>query len=83
MLSAELKAFYTAARLGSVTQAAKKLGLSQPTVLAQADLAKPPAELPEDSEQHLIKNDFAWASKERDRMLGEWRKRHDGKSAKQ
>lgn len=35
MLSAELKAFYTVARLGSVTQAAKKLGLSQPTVTTQ------------------------------------------------
>ncbi|MCY1299982.1 HTH-type transcriptional activator CmpR [compost metagenome] len=32
---AELKAFYTVARLGSVTQAAKKLGLSQPTVTTQ------------------------------------------------
>ncbi|MET3717127.1 LysR substrate-binding domain-containing protein [Pseudomonas sp. PvP001] len=35
MLSAELKAFYTVALLGSVTQAAKKLGLSQPTVTTQ------------------------------------------------
>lgn len=35
MLSAELKAFYIVARLGSITQAAKKLGLSQPTVTTQ------------------------------------------------
>lgn len=35
MLTAELKAFYMVARLGSVTQAAKKLGLSQPTVTTQ------------------------------------------------
>ncbi|OWJ90962.1 LysR family transcriptional regulator [Pseudomonas sp. A46] len=35
MLSAELKAFYRVARLGSITQAAKKLGLSQPTVTTQ------------------------------------------------
>ena len=35
MLSAELKAFYMVARLGSITQAAKKLGLSQPTVTTQ------------------------------------------------
>ncbi|MGH8352095.1 MAG: LysR family transcriptional regulator [Pseudomonas sp.] len=35
MLSAELKAFHMVARLGSVTQAAKKLGLSQPTVTTQ------------------------------------------------
>lgn len=32
MLAAELKAFYTVALLGNVTLAAKKLGLSQPTV---------------------------------------------------
>lgn len=35
MLSTELKAFYMVARLGSITQAAKKLGLSQPTVTTQ------------------------------------------------
>ncbi|MDE1168431.1 MAG: LysR family transcriptional regulator [Pseudomonas sp.] len=35
MLSAELKAFYMVARLGSITLAAKKLGLSQPTVTTQ------------------------------------------------
>ena len=35
MLSAELKAFYMVARLGSITLAAKKLGLSQPTVSKQ------------------------------------------------
>lgn len=35
MHSADLKAFYMVARLGSITQAAKKLGLSQPTVTTQ------------------------------------------------
>ena len=35
MLSAELKAFYRVAQLGSMTQAAKKLGLSQPTITTQ------------------------------------------------
>ncbi|MGG5287896.1 LysR family transcriptional regulator [Pseudomonas shirazensis] len=35
MLSSELKAFYMVVRLGSITQAAKKLGLSQPTVTTQ------------------------------------------------
>ena len=35
MLSAELKAFFMVARLGSITLAAKKLGLSQPTVTTQ------------------------------------------------
>lgn len=35
MLISELKAFYQVAQLGSITQAAKKLGLSQPTVTTQ------------------------------------------------
>ncbi|SCX66071.1 aminoethylphosphonate catabolism associated LysR family transcriptional regulator [Pseudomonas sp. NFACC32-1] len=35
MLSAELKSFHMVARLGSITHAAKKLGLSQPTVTTQ------------------------------------------------
>ncbi|SDS03492.1 aminoethylphosphonate catabolism associated LysR family transcriptional regulator [Pseudomonas oryzae] len=34
-MSSELKAFYQVAQLGSITQAAKKLGLSQPTVTTQ------------------------------------------------
>jgi DNA-binding transcriptional LysR family regulator len=38
VLSAELKAFYMVARLGSITLAAKKLGLSQPTVTTQIRL---------------------------------------------
>ena len=35
MLCAELKSFHMVARLASITQAAKKLGLSQPTVTTQ------------------------------------------------
>ena len=51
-------------------------------VLAQPGIAKPQTELPADYEQRLIKNDFAWASKNRDEILAEWRKRYDGKSEK-
>jgi len=48
----------------------------------QPGIAKPQTELPADYEQRLIKNDFAWASKNRDEILAEWRKRYDGKSEK-
>jgi len=30
----------------------------------------------------LIKNNFAWASENRERILAEWTKRYDGKSEK-
>ena len=30
----------------------------------------------------LAKNDFAWAAKNRDRILAEWNKRYDAKSEK-
>ena len=51
-------------------------------VLAQPGIAKPQTELPADYEQRLIKNDFVWASQNRDQILTEWRKRYDGKSEK-
>ncbi|MCY1496017.1 hypothetical protein D9M68_299360 [compost metagenome] len=49
-------------------------------VLAQPGIADRFQELPADYEQRLIKNDFAWASENRERILAEWRKRYDGKS---
>jgi iron(III) transport system substrate-binding protein len=49
-------------------------------VLAQPGIAERFQELPADYEQRLIKNDFNWASENRDQILAEWRKRYDGKS---
>jgi iron(III) transport system substrate-binding protein len=49
-------------------------------VLAQPGIAERLPELPTDYEQRLIRNDFAWASENRDKVLAEWRKRYDGKS---
>ena len=36
--------------------------------------------VPGDVEAMLMKNDFAWAAANRDRILAEWSKRYDGKS---
>jgi iron(III) transport system substrate-binding protein len=52
-------------------------------VLAQPGIAERFPELPADYEQRLVKNDFAWASENRDKILAEWRKRYDGKSEPQ
>jgi iron(III) transport system substrate-binding protein len=51
-------------------------------VLAVPGIAKPDALLPADYEKRLIRNDFTWASANRDRILGEWSKRYEGKAEK-
>ena len=43
-------------------------------------IAKPLEYVPADIEQLLIKNDFAWAAENRERILAEWTKRYDAKS---
>src|SRR5438270_12050539 len=49
-------------------------------VLAMPGMAKPLEFVPADYEQRLIKNDFAWSAKNRDKILAEWLKRYDGKT---
>ncbi len=49
-------------------------------VLAMPGIAKPLDFVPADYEQRLVKNDFAWSAKNRDKILAEWTKRYDGKS---
>jgi iron(III) transport system substrate-binding protein len=39
-----------------------------------------PEGYPKNPEKQLIKNDFDWAAKNRDRILTEWSRRYDGKS---
>ncbi len=39
-----------------------------------------PEGFPADPTKQMIKNDFDWAAKNRDRILAEWTKRYDGKS---
>ncbi len=51
-------------------------------VLAIPGIAKPDPLLPADYEKRLIKNDFKWASANRDRILAEWSKRYEGKAEK-
>ena len=51
-------------------------------VLSVPGKAKPVPNFPADIEKKMIKNDFAWAAKNRERILAEWSKRYDGKSEK-
>jgi iron(III) transport system substrate-binding protein len=50
-------------------------------IVAIPALNKPLPNVPADYGQRLVKNDFAWASKNRDRILAEWSKRYESKAA--
>lgn len=49
-------------------------------IVAIPGLSKPLPNIPADYEKRLVKNDFAWAAKNRDKILAEWTKRYDTKS---
>ncbi|MFO1306651.1 MAG: putative 2-aminoethylphosphonate ABC transporter substrate-binding protein [Burkholderiales bacterium] len=49
-------------------------------VLAVPGIAKPLDFVPADYEKRLVKNDFAWSAKNRDKIIAEWLKRYDAKS---
>ena len=49
-------------------------------IVALPGVAQPLPNVPADYEKRLVKNDFAWAAKNRDRILAEWSKRYDAKS---
>jgi iron(III) transport system substrate-binding protein len=49
-------------------------------IVAVPGIAQPLPNVPADYEKRLAKNDFAWAAKNRDRILAEWTKRYDSKS---
>ncbi len=51
-------------------------------IVTYPGIAKPLDGIPDNFKSLLIKNDFTWASENRDRILAEWNKRYDGKSEK-
>ncbi|HVF62667.1 MAG TPA: putative 2-aminoethylphosphonate ABC transporter substrate-binding protein [Casimicrobiaceae bacterium] len=51
-------------------------------IVALPGVAQPLPNVPADYEKRLVKNDFVWAAKNRDRILTEWSKRYDAKSEK-
>jgi iron(III) transport system substrate-binding protein len=51
-------------------------------LVAHPDVKPTLAHLPSDLDQRLIKNDFAFAAQNRDRILTEWQKRYAGKTEK-
>jgi iron(III) transport system substrate-binding protein len=62
------------------TPAAMELYSKNFAVLAMPGIAKPLEFVPADYEKRLVKNDFAWSAKNRDKIISEWMKRYDAKS---
>jgi iron(III) transport system substrate-binding protein len=62
------------------TPGAMELYAKNFAVLAMPGVAKPLDFVPADYEKRLVKNDFAWSAKNRDRILVEWNKRYNAKS---
>jgi iron(III) transport system substrate-binding protein len=51
-------------------------------IVSHPDVKPALAFIPADLEKRLVKNDFAWAAKNRDRILAEWQKRYAAKTEK-
>ena len=64
----------------SVTREANELYAKNYAIVAMPGVAKPLPNLPADYEKMLVKNDFGWAAKNRDRILAEWNKRYNAKA---
>ena len=64
----------------AVTPDANKLYAENYAIVALDGIAAPLDFIEGDISKMLIKNDFAWAAANRDRILTEWSKRYDGKS---
>jgi iron(III) transport system substrate-binding protein len=64
----------------AVSESAAKLYNEAYPVLALPGIAKPVEFYPADVQSKMVKNDFAWAATNRERILAEWQKRYDAKS---
>ena len=64
----------------SVTKDANELYAKNFAVVALPGVGKPLDFVPADFEKRLVKNDFAWAAANREKILAEWNKRYNAKS---
>ena len=62
------------------TSDAMKLFADNFAVVAMPGMSRQHEFIPVDYEKRLIKNDFEWEAKNRDKILSEWTKRYNGKS---
>jgi len=64
----------------ATTREANEVYAKNYAIVAMPGVAKPLPNLPPNYEQMLVKNDFGWAAKNRDRILAEWNKRYNAKA---
>jgi iron(III) transport system substrate-binding protein len=64
----------------TVTQEANQAYSKNFAIVAHPEVKPQLANIPADLESKLIKNDFAFAAKNRDKILAEWQKRYNAKS---
>jgi iron(III) transport system substrate-binding protein len=65
----------------AVTKKANELYAKTYPIVALPGVSNLPPNYPADIEKAAVKNDVEWMAKNRDRILAEWTKRYDGKSA--
>lgn len=66
----------------SITDEAMRLYAKNFALVAVPHLSEKLEFMPADYASRLVKNDFAWAAKNRERILAEWSKRYESKAAK-
>ena len=64
----------------AATKEANEVYAKSYAIVAMPGVAKPLPNVPANYEQMLVKNDFGWAAKNRDRILAEWNKRYNAKA---
>jgi iron(III) transport system substrate-binding protein len=65
----------------AASDAAMALYAANFAIVAVPAMSKPLPNVPADYASRLAKNDFAWAAKNRDKILAEWSKRYESKAA--
>ena len=65
----------------TITDAAMALYAKNYAIVAVPSMNQPLPNVPADYATRLVKNDFSWAAKNRDRILTEWSKRYESKAA--
>jgi iron(III) transport system substrate-binding protein len=65
----------------SISDEAMGLYAANFAIVAVPNLSKPLPNVPANYDKLLVKNDFAWAAANRDKILAEWGKRYESKAA--